>query len=166
MITQEKLKSVLNLTEGGFVWMVSGSGRHIGKAAGNLRKSGYKTVCIEGRHYPEHHLVWLWHNGELPKEIDHINGNPSDNRIENLRLATRCQNMWNQEARKNNTSGYKNVTWHKAAGKWAAQIRYMGKRKHLGVFSDPADAYDFVTLAAEMLHGQFAGHLRTLAQPR
>ena len=161
MITQSRLKSVLNLTDDGFVWIVSGSGRHIGKRAGSLHINGYRTVYVDGRSYPEHHLVWLWHHGVIPKELDHENGNPSDNRIGNLRLSTRCENMWNQDARKNNTSGYKNVTWHKAANKWAAQIRYMGKRKHLGVFDDAKDADEFATLAAEMLHGRFANHMRS-----
>jgi hypothetical protein len=159
MITQERLKSLLTITDSGFLWAVSGSGRTIGKPAGGIREGGYKTLCVDGRHYPEHHLVWLWHYGVLPKELDHENGKPADNRIANLRLSTRCENMWNQVARKHNTSGYKNVTWHKATNKWAAQIRYAGKRKHLGLYEDASDANEFAMLAAEMVHGKFASHL-------
>lgn len=162
MLTQTRLKELLSLTDDGFVWIVSGSGRFIGKKAGTLHKSGYRTVCVDNRHYPEHHLVWLWHHGVIPKELDHENCNPSDNHISNLRLSTRCQNMWNQGARKNNTSGHKNVTWHKAANKWAAQIRYLGKRKHLGVFDDVEDAAEFAELASKMLHGEFANNLRPM----
>lgn len=162
MLTQSRLKEVLSLTDDGFVWNIGGSGRFIGKKAGSLHSSGYKSIMIDGKAYKEHRLMWLWHYGYMDKELDHINCDPSDNRIENLRLSTRCQNMWNQGARKNNTSGHKNVTWHKAANKWAAQIRYLGKRKHLGVFDDVEDAAEFAELASKMLHGEFANNLRPM----
>ncbi len=92
----------------------------------------------------------------LGMEVDHINGDTLDNRDCNLRLATRKQNGRNRRRNRNNTSGYKGVYWHKANGKWAAQIVVNGKRRHLGYFDDPRDAYAAYCEAAYALHGEFA----------
>lgn len=74
-------------------------------------------------------------------EVDHIDMNGLNNRRENLRVATRKQNAANTKTPKNNTSGYKGVSWSNGAKKWAAQICVDGKNIKLGTFSDPKDAY-------------------------
>ena len=165
-MNQELLHKLFDYKDGRLFWKESPS-RNVkaGDVAGHFGKRRYAQIRINGKYYLKHRLVYMYHHGNLPEAplvIDHINRKVSDNRIENLRLSTRCQNMWNQGARKNNTSGHKNVTWHKAANKWAAQIRYLGKRKHLGVFDDVEDAAEFAELASKMLHGEFANNLRPM----
>jgi len=88
--------------------------------------------------------------------VDHINGNSLDNRRQNLRLATRAQNMQNAGANSRNTSGYKGVHWLAAASKWQARIRHNGKRIHLGVFDTAEQADEAYRNAADSLHGEFA----------
>lgn len=88
--------------------------------------------------------------------IDHVNGDKLDNRRRNLRFATRSQNAMNKGKPKNNTSGFKGVSWYKKAKKWCARIKVNGKTIHLGLFAEikiAARAYD---AAARELHGEFA----------
>lgn len=88
--------------------------------------------------------------------VDHINGNGLDNRRANLRLATNAENTRNQRRNRRNTSGYKGVTWHKATGKWRAQIQVNGRRKHLGCFDRSVEAYSAYCEAALRFHGEHA----------
>lgn len=88
--------------------------------------------------------------------VDHINGDGLDNRRANLREATNAQNMRNKGLYRNNSSGFKGVSWQKECRKWQAGIRLDGTRRHLGLFlvaEDAAAAYDE---AARELHGEFA----------
>jgi hypothetical protein len=89
-------------------------------------------------------------------EVDHDNGNRLDNRRENLRPATKSQNMSNRGPFLNNKSGFKGVCWHKRRQKWIAQIHVSGKRTHLGYFDDPIAAARAYDAAALELHGAFA----------
>lgn len=89
-------------------------------------------------------------------QIDHINGNRLDNRRENLRLATNSQNAMNQGKRKNNTSGFKGVSWHKPNKKWLAHIRLNSKTIHLGLYTTRELAYAAYCDACVKLHGEFA----------
>lgn len=112
------------------------------KAAGCIDKfHGYLQITIDGKLYPAHRLVWAYVHGEFPvNDIDHISHDRSDNRISNLREATRAQNTRNQTMRKTNKSGFNGVSWAKTKGKYVAQIRTNGKAVHLGQFSDIKDA--------------------------
>lgn len=89
-----------------------------------------------------HRFVWEMHNGPIPTglEIDHINHIKDDNRIENLRLVDRSENMRNTKMMKHNTSGVPGVTFHKAKGKWQAQIQYLKKNIYIGIYSSFDDA--------------------------
>lgn len=89
-------------------------------------------------------------------DIDHINGNKSDNRIGNLRLATFSENSWNAGKRSDNTSGYKGVSFDKSRGLWAAYINAYGKRKYLGRFRLIEDAYMAYEKASIDIHGDFS----------
>jgi hypothetical protein len=107
-----------------------------------------------------HRVIWKMFNGEIPPkmDIDHINGNPWDNRLQNLRLATRSQNSHNSRKSSRNTSGYKGVSWFPPTKRWTAQIAFEGVNYKLGYFIKKEDAIEARRRAAEKLHGKFARH--------
>jgi hypothetical protein len=146
LLTFDEVVRVLeyNSLTGIFTWKVdrdSGFWKGAIKAgtlAGDIQKrTGYHRIMINNIRYFSHRLAWLISTGDFPNEfIDHINGNRSDNRLINLREATKQQNNRNACKRKDNTSGIKGVSWHKASSKWAARIG----NKHLGLFVSKEEA--------------------------
>lgn len=104
----------------------------IGRDNGN----GYRRASINYKSYYVHRLIFVMHYGFFPNQIDHIDGDRSNNRIENLREANNAQNSWNKTITKANTSGSKNVYWHKSAQKWSVEIKINGNKKYFGVFED------------------------------
>jgi hypothetical protein len=158
-LNASRLREVLSYDPetGAFTWLVS-TARHrrIGDVAGCV-KDGYRQIGIDGRRYRAHRLAWLWMTGEWPSaEIDHINGDPADNRIANLRPATSSQNKANARKRSRNTSGWKGVSWHARDRKWRAMIGVAGRQQHLGYFDCPAEAHAAYVRAAEHHFGEFA----------
>ena len=95
---------------------------------------------------------------DAPKgmHVDHINGNPLDNRKSNLRICTHAENQRNRGANKNNTSGYKGVHWSKTTKKWRAEIRHDNKSIHMGYFKTPEEAARAYDKKAKELHGEYA----------
>lgn len=93
---------------------------------------------------------------ETGREVDHIDGNPSNNCLSNLRLCDRAGNNRNQRIRKDNTSGFKGVCWHKVTGKWAATIMADKMARHIGLFSTPEEAAAAYNEMAIKYHGEFA----------
>lgn len=87
--------------------------------------------------------------------VDHINGDPLDNRRSNLRLATASQNLHNIGRSSANTSGYKGVSWDRRRKKWRARIKKDGKEKHLGLFDTPEEAFEAYCKAGPEYHGEF-----------
>lgn len=87
--------------------------------------------------------------------VDHIDGDPLNNRKENLRLVSQAENNRNNKMRGCNTSGYKGVCWHKATQKYIARIGVNGKKVHLGVFDDAKVAYRAYCQASEKYHGKY-----------
>ena len=109
---------------------------------------------VDQKFYYGHRLAWFLHYGEWPTgEIDHVNGNPSDNRIANLRIATRLQQAANARKRR---AGLKGAFRFKRGPKWTAQIRHDGVKHHLGVFEDERTAHEAYCEAARRLNGEFA----------
>lgn len=147
---------------GHFIWLPRvGAGqwnsKHAGKAAGCRNDGGYTVISIAGCKHRAHRLAWLYVYGEYPVgQIDHINGDPSDNRICNLREATNAQNQWNTGPQINNSSGFKGVVLKKDIGLWWARIRVEGKRINLGFYATAADAHAAYERAARKYHGEFA----------
>lgn len=103
-------------------------------------KNGYRMGMIFKTRVKAHQVVWALHTGEWPNTgIDHINGNPSDNRFENLRCVSQAENMTNTKKRKDNTSGCVGV-YFLPDGRFVAQITKNKKTRHLGVFNTLEEA--------------------------
>jgi len=98
----------------------------------------------------------MYHYGWLPDEIDHIDANPNNSRVENLRAATRTENQYNARLRADSTSGAKNVQWYKQTKKWRVVLRVNKTRKHIGFFNDFELAELVATEARDKFHGAFA----------
>lgn len=116
--------------------------RLAGKIAGRINPtSGYRDICIGAKFFLAHRLVWFVVHGEWPAtDVDHINRNKDDNRPNNLRLASRSQNMINIPPTRANTSGVKGVTFDKRTGRWRAGIGIDYKWLHIGMFATLEDA--------------------------
>lgn len=114
---------------------------------------GYGNVNINGKMYKTHRIIWLWHKGTWPQfEIDHIDKNKMNNRIENLDDVEHKQNQQNRGIQSNNTSGYPGVSFHKPAGKYMSQIKNSGEITHLGLFNTPEEAFLAYQLAKIQYH--------------
>lgn len=133
---------------GNFTWKIDWFSRKAGERAGSyFGKHQYYRICIHGKPYKAHHLAFFFMIGIMPEKgmvVDHINGNPSDNRFCNLRIGDRSMNQQNQSRahrRKNRTSSYLGVSWRPEKNKWRAAIGFNGKTKHIGYFNNEQDAY-------------------------
>lgn len=132
-----------------------------GKPVGTLDTCGYVRVRFLKTAVFAHRLAWFLHYGEWPQgEIDHINCNKADNRISNLREATREENMRNRPGNRDSAVPYKGVSIHKATGKYLAVIGYGArgrtKTKYLGIYDTAEAAALAYSLAARQLFGEFA----------
>lgn len=112
-------------------WNSKCAGRPALNKVGN---TGHKVGGIWGKSYLAHRVAWLIHYGEWPNVIDHINGDQTDNRIENLRNVTQRVNAKNSRLRKDNTSGQAGVTWLSRERRWQASINKNKGREILGYF--------------------------------
>ena len=131
----------------------------VGDIAGSIDKDGYRRISLKGRPYVSSRIAWLVHKGAFPKgQIDHINNDVSDNRIENLRDVTSKQNSYNRRKPCSNTSGYKGVTFHKRDKKWQASVEVDGRTKFLGYFNSPEKAHQAYCSAVDEIHGPYANH--------
>lgn len=155
-LTADYVRSILDYMPetGELVWRVAKAHNvRVGAIAGNLNSTGYMQVSVDGRRYCVHRLVWLIHHSHWPEnQLDHINGTTTDNRIENLRKASRAENMQNKASARNSSSRFVGVNWCAKRGKWRAQIMLNGKKKHLGHFHKEEDAADAYAVAKAAFH--------------
>ena len=158
MITQEQVKKLFTYSHGDLIRLITVSNAVKGSIVGSRSTSGHLNVRAHRREYRVHQLVFLYHHGYIPKEIDHINGIRDDNRIENLRECTRSQNQYNSIKRKNTTSKYKGVHWNSARRMWMGQLGLNKKQIYLGLFDDEETAAQVVQIARIKHHGEFANH--------
>ena len=132
-----------------------------GKIAHSEQSNNYKKIKINGEIYFTHRLIYIWHFGDLSKyfEVDHKDGNPSNNLVSNLRIALRSENICNTSFSSRNTSGIKGVSWDKFRNKWVGQIK-SGNNLIRKRFVSKDDAEKFVKQVREEKHGNFANHGR------
>lgn len=160
-LTQDRLKELLSYDPqtGTFRWIrkpaVRANRIQVGDVAGCLCKThGYIMIGIDGVVYRAARLVWLYVHGEFPEFIDHENTCRSDDRLDNLRVATRSQNQANRQKQVNNTSGYKGVTPHQ--GKWVARVTFKGRTLRRSGIDTPEMAAAIYNDLALKVHGDFA----------
>lgn len=156
MITQELLKSLLHYDPetGIFKWAAARPWIVVGREVGSVGRRGHVQINIYRKAYKAHRLAWLYMYGESPtKDLDHINGIKTDNRIANLREATRSENMQNVYAPCGNSkSGIRGVMWYKQTHKWHAQLSLNDKKIHIGFFNTKEEARDAYIAAKKRLH--------------
>jgi len=158
-MSPDQVDKYLRYEDGKFFWIKKKSCKTVvGRRAGHRRPDGYRKIGFAGKSYFEHRLAWFFHYGEWPNgEIDHIDRVRDNNRIENLRLATRSQNACNTDGNKGSAVGLKGVSLSYVPQKpYRASICYEGKTKHLGCFEDEHSAHQAYLESCKELHGEFA----------
>lgn len=159
MITQELIAQCFEYKDGLLYWKgVTHPNKQslMDKPAGSIHKTGYRHITWMGKVHKAHRLIFMLHHGYLPPEVDHINGDRQDNRLENLRPATRSQNQCNRGTLASNTSGYPGVTWHKHSKAWLVRVMKDGKSKIIGYFKDLELAGLVSAEARSFYHGAYA----------
>jgi hypothetical protein len=132
--------------------------RYAGTEAFTANFKGYRHGTFDYGRYLAHRVAWALHHGHWPDNtLDHVNHDPADNRIENLRQVSQSDNMKNMKRHRNNTSGTTGVFWHSRRRKWLVNIRAHGRTLHLGYFADKQDAVA-ARKAAEARYGFHPNH--------
>jgi hypothetical protein len=151
----DQIRSVLEYdsTSGEMRWKVNKGPARAGNRAGSVAKDGYRHAYVFGKTFQEHRLAWFMFYGVWPEQyIDHIDGNPSNNAISNLRDVSATINQQNQRRpnKKNKSSGYLGATF--SDGKFSARIRVDGKPRYLGRFATAEEAHSAYLQAKRKLH--------------
>ena len=149
---------IFRYCNGKLYWKISPKTRaKMGDEAGTFNHYGYLQVQWKRKKYQVHRIIYEMAYRKIPDlyQVDHVNGNRADNRVDNLRLATSSQNRWNSCKPKDNTSGLKGICWHKKSQKWQAYIKIFDKLKHLGLFATKEEAYAARIAAEKKYHGEF-----------
>jgi hypothetical protein len=140
-IDQELLDKFFHYDDGKLYWKISPQQRvKVGDEVGCLSSEGYIKIRFLNKPYGIHRIIFFMFNGTWPEMIDHIDGNKSNNRIENLRSATNQQNQWNTGLIKDNKSGHKGVCFNKQINKWYVSATLNKKQIGLGYYSDLSEA--------------------------
>jgi hypothetical protein len=155
-ITQQLLKELFFYDNGTLFWKITGYGVNAGDSAGRIAGNGYLDTGINNQRFKNHRLIFCLHHGYFPEVVDHIDGNPLNNKIENLRECSKSQNMWNSKKPFTNTSGHKGVSWSKTAKKWEVYLKKYKKKISFGYFHDFELACLVSDEAKLLYHGKFA----------
>lgn len=148
-----RLAFTYDASAGRLLRLVASGKAAAGTICGSQDRLGYRQIRFKGRLFSESRLVWLWVTGAPSKvEIDHINGDRSDNRIANLREATRLENVRNKAPSGINLKG----ATQRKSGRWRAQICVNRKKISLGHYDTEREAHDAYARSATKLFGQFA----------
>lgn len=165
MLTQERVRELFDYREDGeLIRRVTRShNARAGEPAGSMTDRGYKAIHIDNGRYWLHRVIFLWHYGYLPENcVDHIDQNNSNNRIENLREASKSCNGRNSKLRVDSVSFVTGVTWSKRYNRWDSRIKLITGVKYLGRFDDIVEAAAY-RLAAEQCLGWEGCHSSTSA---
>ena len=157
-LSQDYLHQIFEYKDGYLYWKITNRNAIAGNKVGSKCAKGYYKTSINNKPYLVHRLIFIMFKGYLPAYVDHIDGNQSNNCIENLREATLQQNNYNAKARKNSKSGIKNVYWQKSTKKWGVALRTNKIYKYFGCFDDLELATLVATEARNKYHGKFAKH--------
>ena len=158
-VSREELVAVLRYEDGCLYWIKSGK-----RAGCYKRRDKYAAVRVNNKLILLHRAIWIYHNGDIPDgmDIDHIDCSRENNRIENLRLASRSQNHMNRKVRSDSASGVKNVRWNKPTQSWRVLVNVNGKNTHIGLFKTLEEAKAVAYATREKYHGSFANHGETM----
>jgi HNH endonuclease len=161
MISRDFLKELLlyDPETGWFTNRYSRGRAAEGERAGSPSGHGYRKIVVNYTKYYEHHLAWLYIYDEWPDEIDHINGDGSDNRIANLRLCDRSQNNFNARTIPGQ-AGLSGAYLDRRNHTWYSKIQVGGQQIFLGNFNSPEEAHEAYMAVREELAGEFAYHNR------
>jgi len=143
--------------DGVLYWRAARGNRKAGAKAGAVTDRGYINIRIGDLHYKAHNLIWSYHHGEVPENfiVDHEDTDPTNNNINNLRLATFQENTNNSNKFKNTSSKYKGVSLNKNTGKWHAGIWLNNKSVHIGTYDTELEAHEAWCSVAKEAHGNF-----------
>lgn len=126
----------------------------IGQVAGTPGNDGRRRIIYRGGRFLASRIVWLMHEGMWPPgQLDHANVNPTDDRFENLRVATHAQNCWNKGVRSDSQVGLKGVM--RCRGRFQARIAVNNQRIHIGTYDTAEEAHAAYLVVAERYHGEF-----------
>jgi hypothetical protein len=128
----QRLHDLFEHVDGKLFWRVNRGRVHVGDEAGALAPNGRIYVQADGKKHLVHRVIWFFHHNEVPEFLDHIDGNPLNNRIENLRPATKAQNAMNRKVRADSLTGVKGIM--KKGKKFGASIYLNNKPVYLGTF--------------------------------
>ena len=157
-MTKDEALKLFSYKEGKLYWLIQANPRAPkGKKAGSYSGS-YIVTRWQRKSWYVHRLIFLMHHGWLPVEVDHIDLDKTNNRIENLRASTSSENKFNAPIRSHNSSGIKNVSWHKRNKKWRVDIRENGAVHSIGMFDDLEFAELVAVESRAKYHGKFARH--------
>lgn len=156
MLTYEEVAALIEPdADGNLKWKVFRNNRAKAGAPINAKdKNGYTVARINRKQYLGHRIVWLLATGEWPKgDIDHIDGNPGNNRLDNLRDVSRSTNLQNQrKAHADNSTGFLGVTYRNREKCYLSRLYVKGRRYDLGQFPTPELAHAAYVEAKRQLH--------------
>lgn len=121
---------------------------------GSLKSDGYRMLHVAGRLMTRARVIFFCAEGWMPETVDHIDGNPSNDALKNLRAATERQNNANRHFQSNNTSGFLGVRWNPGRKKWVAEV--YGERRQSKRFDRREDAIAWRSRMAKAAYGEFA----------
>jgi hypothetical protein len=159
ILTQEYLKEIFDYSNGFLYNKTTRSNRKkAGSIAGYYRQDGYHMISVNCKRLLTHRLIYMWHYGFMPEFLDHADGNNKNNKIENLRIATKSENNQNKKASKRNKTGFKNVSWHKLKKKWIVQVSLNKRQIYCNYFADIELADLVAQEVRNKYHKEFARH--------
>jgi hypothetical protein len=156
--SKEYLHQIFDYKDGELYWKIAPAQRtKINDIAGSL-SHGYKQVYIKNKPYKLHRVIFMMHHGYVGDQIDHIDGNSLNNKIENLRVVTNSQNQLNRKISKNSKTKFKGVSKHAQVEKYMVRLKVNGKERYFGLFEDLELAGLVADMAREKYHKEFARH--------